>query len=414
MSGRSLFDSVRADFIVISSPTRWDSSVPWREGLAEVDMGKWIAQRVARDFGFHGSDCVAYDDLMLEKYGVGRAKPVWAERIEKKYMWIALNQLGSRLHDHVEAERESWERVDGVTPSLILPRCRKLDPTIPVPGECATEQVAGWSVAKPADLETAGEIDFEEWLAARDVPTLKDVARSKDVGTRRVRPVTAYLSWYGVERGIEGQSLYRNLWANLQGFLVGVDEIQRAYRGLAGRDLLDIALPRSSRYTYGFAGEYPWGVSFAVDDEEEEQSLVQSPGGKLRVSAKPAWAEIVSEWEYDVSRADITIHVPAKQLLDRQARWNGSGSFVGSDGEVIFDDPSFRGAGPPALLADERLLREWLEAGRQGLVLVWFGQKLVHSHDMRRLGHFLPRTFSQVGYLDYSTGWHASRLYWSG
>ena len=96
---------------------------PWIHGLSKLDMGKWIAQRVARDFAYFDSRCEGYDRYMLQKYGGGRAKPVWAERIAKKYAWIALGQLASRLHDHIErrfrklGNRHSQRSVDPSTTS---------------------------------------------------------------------------------------------------------------------------------------------------------------------------------------------------------------------------------------------------------------------------------------------------------
>ena len=105
---------------------------PWTHAVSQLEMGKWIAQRIARDFGYFESRCEGYDNYMLQKYGGGRAKPVWAERIAKKYAWIALSQLASRLKTNIERRLEIWEG-DASENQLILPQARKLDPTLLVP-----------------------------------------------------------------------------------------------------------------------------------------------------------------------------------------------------------------------------------------------------------------------------------------
>ena len=82
---------------------------PWEYTVSQHDMGKWILQRVAVGFGYEGSRCERYDSYMLGRYGGGRAKPTWAERIGKKYQWLAMYQLASRLYDHVERQRNQLD-----------------------------------------------------------------------------------------------------------------------------------------------------------------------------------------------------------------------------------------------------------------------------------------------------------------
>ena len=93
---------------------------PWEHALSKKNMGEWILQRVARDFDYKDSGCEEYDSYMLGKYGGGRGKPKWAERIGKKYQWVAMFQLASRLHDHVGRERDSREPESLRTPLILV------------------------------------------------------------------------------------------------------------------------------------------------------------------------------------------------------------------------------------------------------------------------------------------------------
>ena len=99
---------------------------PWENTISRVDMAKWMLERIAAGLGYEGSGCESYDTYMLGKHGGGRAKPTWAERIGKKYQWIAMYQLASRLHDHAERRRENWRPQLLRTPLILLEE-RKLD-----------------------------------------------------------------------------------------------------------------------------------------------------------------------------------------------------------------------------------------------------------------------------------------------
>ena len=375
---------------------------PWTHGLSKLDMGKWISQRVARDFSFFQSDCENYDGLMLQKYGGGRSKPVWAERIAKKYSWTALYQLSSCLNDHVQRRVERWAEKRSKTP-LILPESRNLDPTIPGLVERSPICEGGWTVPRPKDLCVLAAAGFELWLKELAVPTLKDIACSQSLGTRKLRPIMAYLDWDGIEKDSDSAALYRHIWANLQGYLVPSDQIERIYANLRGHHLFGRGLPRSLNFHGGFAAEYPWGTVFDFSDTEERQELPQLISGESPASVVPAWSEVVNGWEYDASRESGTVRVPSKRLLDRDVWWDGHGGFATADGNSVFVDPSFRDAGPPALVADVNYLSNRLNTEELAIILILIGEKQLRHSGFGEPSN-LPRcTFSQVGLLDGAT-----------
>ena len=129
----------------------------WVHSLPKKDMGKWILQKVARDFAYEGSGCERYDSYMLGKYGGGRGKPVWAERIGKKYQWVAMYELASRLNDHVERIRDSWVPEPRRTP-LILVEERKFDPTLPLKIYGDERDTDCWWIGSSADLRSGEQL----------------------------------------------------------------------------------------------------------------------------------------------------------------------------------------------------------------------------------------------------------------
>lgn len=88
----------------------------WNRAMPKPAIGRWIAKRILDDFGYRGSQCTHYDSSVTQETGGGRGKPAWAERIGKKYQWVAMYQLASRLYD--SADRERLVRTDdGTAPS---------------------------------------------------------------------------------------------------------------------------------------------------------------------------------------------------------------------------------------------------------------------------------------------------------
>ena len=373
---------------------------PWSHAMSKRDMGKWIAQRVARDFSFVDSQCEQYDNYMLGSYGGGRGKPVWAERIAKKYSWIALNQLASKLHDHVEFRREPWD-VDGPLPRLTLPRGRNFDPTIPVrlPLEPAATTPHAWEFPKPEELNSPATSGFDEWIVDKAIPTLQEIVSPHPCGDRVRRPIVAYLNWDGAEKVPESEDLYRHMWINAQGYLVPSDQIDRVFERFHDQNLFGRLLPRAPSFLYGFAAEYPWATIFDLS-EDEWQEFPELASGEPSVSVISAWNELVCEWEYDVSRSNIVVSVPAKALCDGSLWWDGSGGFADGDGTTVFVDTHVLDAGAPSLLADVEYLNDRLKGEGLAMVLIMIGGKRAQS---RWIGvpSELPRcTFSQLGYLD--------------
>ena len=220
-----------------------------------------------------------------------------------------------------------------------------------------------------------------------------------------MRPIVAFLNWYGAEKdsNSESSSLYRYMWVNLQSFLVTSDQVEGIYKSLRGQNLFGSWLPRSLHFLYGFAAEYPWSTVFDVSEESEQQELPHTTSGKPTFSAVPAWSEVVSEWEYDASRGNVTTNVPSRWLCDRGLRWDGSGGFAASDGSTVFVDPSFGDSGPSALLADVDFLNDHLKSKGRAIILTLTGEKRVQTSGFGEQPN-LPRcTVSQVGYLDGTT-----------
>ncbi len=191
---------------------------PWEESFSKDDMGKWIVQRVARDFGYEGSGCEEYDKYMVGTFGDGRGKPEWAERIGKKYQWIAMYQLASRLNDHFERKESPWDPSPLRTPLILLEE-RKLDPTLAHTVAEEESKTTPWWLGGLVEFGSSDSLTHEQWIAEEDLPSLESMVALSENDGQLWRPLVLYASWSeDREKRKEGEP-YRHVAINVEGYL---------------------------------------------------------------------------------------------------------------------------------------------------------------------------------------------------
>lgn len=366
----------------------------WEDAVARIDMGRWVLREVVEGLAYSTSDCSRYDKHIVGKYGAGRSKPVWAERIGKKYQWIAMFRLAARLADHVEWKCESWEPPPSIQP-LILGSERQLDPTLPLNIAEDQRNESAWWIPAAADLDKYATLSDEEWInRSDDLPTLDNLLITQERDGQRWRLLEAYPSW---DRRPPGSSsldaIYRSVWIHVRGYLVPSRNAKQAFDCLVGRNFYNNWMPQGETFIHGFAAEYPWATAYSSGYQD-----FSSPY-KFPCVFLPVCNSIAAEWEYDASLSrNIHINVPARQLfVPGDLWWNGTNGFASPYGQTLFQDPSVTEKGPRSLLADADKLGACID--KRGYQLIWtlLGEKLV-AGGLR--GWARPRrTFSQVARL---------------
>jgi len=370
---------------------------PWVHVVPKEEMGKWILQRAAHDFGYEDSGCEDYDRYVLGKHGGGRAKPAWVERIGKKYKWVAMYQLASRLHDHVERKKDSWDPEPLRTPLILLEE-RKLDPTLSLPASIDPRRDTSWWITAQADLDICRQLSDEEWVAREDdVPALEQLLSIVQHNGQNWRVLVSYPSWGQRSEDDDEDAPYRQVWIHIHGYLVSKGDFETAYDCLHRRNFFGRWLPQGATWLYGFAGEYPWATSF--NTESEEWHGRGGFRGDLPVACQSAWNELAVEWEYDATLPqNIHMQVPARELFSPgDLWWDGQDGYRQIDGRTVFRDPSVTNPGPSSLLIDADDFSERLD--KLGLRLIWtvLGEKWILGgpHDKQTP----RRTFSQIASL---------------
>ena len=369
----------------------------WEDGMCRADMAKWMLQAMIRDFQFTESGCVDYDQLIVHRYGHGRAKPVWAERIGKKYTWIAMYQLASRLHDNVVPKRPDWEPNPIGTPFILAER-RQLDPSLPQRGD----QSGAHQFYTGPRLDVMGSADDRAWISSEEnVPRISQLVDGQSVGGRDWNPLVAFLS-SGRPSGAQQDSPYRQIWMHAYGYLVRPSDVNLLFDKLSGRNFYGRWMPEglSLGSDGGFAAEYPWGTPFNTTPDEWYSNL-HDDDDVLRL-LYPGWNDLVSEWEYDASfdNGRPSYHVPARLFFEGDDLWwDGKGGYKRSDGRTVFVNPSL-GLSGSALFVDAKYLCARLPEMDRCLIWTLVGEKWVLGGSAREREKLPMKTFSQVARMD--------------
>ena len=367
----------------------------WVEAVAKQDMGKMILQTVVKDLRYAGSGAEYYDHRMLHDHGGGRGRPSWADRIGKKYQWIAMYKLASRLHDHVVRKPRECEPEPLRTPLILLEE-RKFDPTL-ARRDASVEPSGEWLNPK-SDLGKDRSLSDADWVDRRDdISSLEDMLSPVEYDEQHWRPLIMFRDWHDRTDEHAGNAPYRNVWIHLRSYLVPYERRDVAFRRLARRNFFGRWMPEGSSWLYGFAGEYPWAIPFNTEPDEWHGT---GSSGEAAAEYTPSTNEIVVEWEYDTSIPEyFRIQVPARILFNSKVLWwNGSDGYQRlEDSKTVFRDPSVTRSGPSGVVADIEDLTSRLEDLRLGLVWTLLGEKIIIDP-----GHFSAsgrRTFSQVAML---------------
>lgn len=393
---RRLEDScLRDDFFIYSMNCLSD----WEHKISKENMGKWILQQIVQVFGYSQSNCDKYDEYILTKYGHGRAHQRWAERIGKKYQWIALSQLAAPLSDHLTRKKQ-WNQAGAEKEPLILPSKRMFDPTLPGNISPQDSTLRGWWFRETVDFSLQRMKSDKEWAKnLDDLPNLSKLLSLKVHNGQQWVLAHGYNGWSeDIKSDDDDEALgkpYRRVIQLISGYLIKEEDYDSVIACLRGRNFYGRWMPDGMQWLYGFAGEYPWGSLY---DAKNEDFKGFDSNRSIPFECIPAASTTAVEWEYDASvPRNFHMQVPARILFNgADMWWNGKDGFRLNSGRTVFCDPSVTQDGATALVADLPDLVERLSRLKRRLIWTMLGEKLI-------LGNWnvaTPRsTFSQIAAL---------------
>jgi hypothetical protein len=325
--------------------------------------------------GFEPDFANFYDAHMIRDYGDGRARPVWAERIGKKYQWIALYRVMGLVADHVPSLGSYEPPVErtNAPPALQATATRNLDPTTLVrvhdeDGEPRGRRVC-WSPAEP-DFGHGERLDDAAWLDRCDFldsRALLELTRPTD--GRPLLALETMPGWNDRSEDDPERYPYRYAWMQVRSYLVPRGDAERFWRWLRRQKFNGRWMPEGyDGLEHSFVGEYPCGIPARrrLDLIEAEEPH----GRQLPAPVAPTVNRVSLSFEEDAYQGgSMTWPVPARQFFAEELRWDGVAGFEDAEGVLAFSSPGVIEPGPSALLAD----RDWLGSflNRNELDLFW-------------------------------------------
>ena len=316
---------------------------------------------------------------------LGRVAPK-AERIGKKYQWIAYHEILAYVADHFQYREQVG---DGVRPyeGPWQEHLRNTDPS------CTEESTPGgkfwlphrqswWGKATYTDWQ--GDSSHLEWLNRDEgLPNIDDllrVTRPSD-GSNWILASGSLTWWHPLAIDIEpGDVDQRKLEVGVTGYLVKHQDADSFMEWAKTVNNWGPWMPGEFHPSSLFLGEYGWSPAY------RHLNVPYYGGGDwplaydCPVAVQPLACKYFVETSSDFAVDEgFTLHLPHPKFVDwTEVKWLGKGAdYTDHQGKVGAFDPTAYEEGPAALLLREDLLDEFLS--KNGLVLCWtiFGEKLV-------------------------------------
>ncbi len=319
----------------------------------------------------------------------GRGTDRGTERIGKKYQWIALYKVLSKLTDNYEFREESYgEKIVDYKGIYQFSFKRDIDPTTILKSKYNTENESWLHIEKSFENLDISDI---EWMSSTDkLPTVKQLVSLK----REDRKSLALHLSFSIDGHKEGNN-YRNLYYNVDSFVIKKDCIESFMDWLGTVNYYgQNKLPQASSMHDMYLREYPDSDVFKhldtyyhgqVDWEDEFNHSEGVMPCKILLTSTSYMNEGRS---YDKS-VDETIEValPNKWFVTEMdlKQTLVDGEWKNKQDEVVFYDPTIEAGsispynGNGSLVADKKLLMEFLESNGYSLVWIMWGEKQVRS-----------------------------------
>ena len=359
-------------------PPRFDIRLIQRYILKRVfDLG-WTTER----FGGFDRYAIGYRGRAASK----------AERIGKKYQWIAYHEIMALVADHFQyGEYFSGDTADQSYEGPWQDPFRDIDPSCTLRG---SKTHSSWDAHAPAwwcpvDYEQWGAPDdAESWLVRHDdlpeVEALLSISSPND--KTKWLNVQSFLLWkqpaqadqdrYDVER--------REFWYIFNGYLIDAED-QKAFMTWAeDLDFWGRWMPDPPREHRMFLGEYGWSPSFYSLQRQYFHDLGDKgwtqPDHACPFKVRSVAFEYLREaGGFDCSVEEgFVLRLPIMEIIDGfSLQWSGKGAdFLDTAGRIAVFDPTAHEDGPQALLFREDSLKQFLKQERLALCWIILGEKM--------------------------------------
>ena len=370
---------------------QWESLDADPPRLDLMIIQRYILNRVV-ELGWNSGSFGEFDETLDRMRNNGR-RGNKAERIGKKYQWIAYHEILGFIADrHQFCPR--WEGTQEYQGPWQLAHGRDIDPSVmSLPrrdrGKIPSSDLPTWWTPLEYDTWQLSS-DVEAWITDQsDVPSLRHglIVEPPNADGKlwltahgfqsRKQPVPADVYEYDAVR--------REIWLRTEAYLIPRGKADDFVEWvLSGEYWTNEWVGTGGQLYNVFLGEHAWSPCSLYEDEER-QEVVKEWGHASASSSASTAASLTTTYstgfgEYDCSVAeDEVMHwqVPRRWVVeDFPVSWTGNGAdFADVAGTIIFFDPSAHDSGPSAMLVNADALQRFLDTRDMELCWAVIGEK---------------------------------------
>ena len=303
------------------------------------------------------------------------------ERVGKKYQWIALYQFGAILADnHIYLGERGYS--DNKKPRKYTDACniglRNIDPSLLVTEthyDGWKQWPKTWWTPLHATLPRLEPMDRLNWLwSGQDV---LNSAESLEVIDPDTKTKWLVLSVFAETRHSEEKGLSSQTWYRVNCYVAAKESINEIVNFLSDNRLTEPSSVAHTEFPYRrYLGEFPWHSG--ITDFSDWTDITKNVDQSLNVRATTVdFLKEKSGYDYSLD-SNVGITLPAKwlaKLLHISVADGKSLSFVDSEGETVFFDPSSHQPGPSAGLIKKDIFLDALDKANLEAFWVIAGEK---------------------------------------
>lgn len=333
-----------------------------RPGIDLSAAARWVVTEAIR-LGYQPRLHASFDQYIFDKFGFGRSKPAWIERIGKKYQWIALNRLIGVVSDHAPKTPDVCDSLGPAVPGPHASISRRVDPTV-------VEFAPGDQIRRP----WVPTYDWASNVVKTDAEWVGDDTDLPDITVNGAifegRPHIVLSGTYDWKGGSDTTKRVRVIWTHLYAHLVATQDLATAISELEGRYLSAELIARIPEVHQGYVGEFPFGHHHEAGLHVMRHEWAEP----LTVSSQPAAVQLRGEYEYPPrGKNAICVYVPAPEFFGHppgELRWNGCNGWTDITGQLVAIVRHVINLGKNELIIDAEWLERWLTLEKKSLIWV--------------------------------------------
>jgi len=360
---------------------------------------RWIFNCVI-ELGYEPKIHRQFDDLVNRYENTGRSEHK-AERIGKKYQWIAYHEFMALVSDHFEFKGNSWSDSVESYKGAWQPRIRDIDTSLILQNDDHIKSLVTFSAWKARqgkyDAWEKGKSD-EDWVKTNDdLPNPKNIIQVIDDNKRKWLMLKGFLKWE--EKTPPEYKKYdipiREVWYMIKSYVVKKTDADEFFKWAKKQDFMGRWMPESHEFYEVFLGEYPNSVAF--EDLRGNYNIWTKSGRgdrELKIPVVVMDDCYLNEFTLDCSHnGSVSVKLPCKWLINEMNLYHKhlDGRFYDNNEKLITIDTSiFEENFPSALMINKQAIFEYLKIN--GYVIFWtlLGEKQLIGETFSRK-HFVGR-----------------------